>query len=233
MSNVNVPEVHQQERGREAVHYLFGHEERELVAARGNARVVEIVEQRLREALPEHAVQSMAALVDLPAVILVSLVEGGEHLVKEALPVLNSGSLLRADRRLNRLEQELLGQNDVRRDRVAVVAQLAPSDQAETLVGGDHPCFFRRQFALLAQILEERGRRGRLAAEGVHVLPASGDQSGAGVEVPGQALVESLGIKNALGSEVRDEVRDVQPTFGGESILVASPTSESHDDSPA
>ena len=99
----------------------------------------------------------MAALVDLPAVILVSLVEGGEHLVKEALPVLNSRSLLRADRRLNRLEQELLGQNDVRRDRVAVVAPLAPSDQAETFVGGDHPGFFRRQVALLAQILEEGG----------------------------------------------------------------------------
>src|SRR5207247_4469330 len=105
--------------------------------------------------------------------------------------------------------------------------------QAEAFVGGDHPGCFRGQLALLTQILEERGCRGRLAAERVHVLPASGDQGSAGVEVPGQTLVESLGIKNALGSEVRDEVRDVQPTFGGESVLVASATSESHDDRPA
>ena len=55
----------------------------------------------------------MLGCVDLPPVALVSLVEGGEHLLVESLAVFHPRSFFRADGLMNGFEQELLGEDDV------------------------------------------------------------------------------------------------------------------------
>src|SRR5579863_1119078 len=228
--DVDVPEIDQQQRRRKAVHHFFGHEESQLVAARRHGGIVEIVEERLREARLQLFVELVARVVHLPAVAFVSLVKRREHLIEKRLAILNAGPFVRCDRRLDRFEQKLLGQDDVRRNRVAVAAHAARADQAEALVGGNHPGLLGGEPALLAEVFEDGGGDGRLAAESVDVLPRAGDQRGTRVEVTRESLVERNGVEQALRSQVARQVRDVHPAFGREGVLIAAAPAKSYDD---
>ena len=233
MRDVDVPEVHDQQRRRQAVHDLFGHEERQLVTARGDRRVVEVVEERLREALLQIGAQRAARLEDLPPEPFVALVERQHHALGERLPIFDAGPRLRADRGLDRLDQELLGEHDVRRVRVAERPQLAAAHQAEALVGRDHPGLFGRKGVLLPEQLEDRRGDWCLAAVRVNLLAAARDERSGRVEVPGDAVVAGHRIDEALRNDLRGEVRDVDPALRGERVLVAHAAAEGHDDHPA
>ena len=200
--DVNVPEIHEHQGRREARHHFLGHEKRQLVAARRNARVVEVIEQSLLQARLQLPVQLVLGLVDSPAIALIAFVEGGEHLFIERFAVFHPRPFLRAHRLVNRLEQELLGKNHVCGEGRAEAAVAARTDQAEALVGGGHPGFFGGKFSFLAQALKKRRRGGRLAAERVHVLPSAGDQRGTRIEMSGDPLIERRGIKEALWDQV-------------------------------
>jgi hypothetical protein len=70
--------------GDEPVHDLLGHEERQLVAARRHRRIVEVVEQRLRQARLQPCAERAARLEHLPAEAFVPFVEGQHHLFGSA-----------------------------------------------------------------------------------------------------------------------------------------------------
>src|SRR6267143_1279244 len=89
---------------------------------------------------------------------------------ERARAVLDPGPGLRADRRLDRLHEELLRQDHVGRPGIAVVPELAPAQQPEALVAGDHPGLLGGQPSLLAEALEHGRSGGGLSAVGVHVL---------------------------------------------------------------
>src|SRR6185295_14284684 len=104
------------------------------------------------------------------------------HPFGQGLAILDPWTLVGAHRRLDALHEKLLRQDHVRRAGVAVRAELAPPEQAEALVGGDHPRLFRTEPALLPETFEDGRGDGRFAAIGVDVLLAAGDEGAGGVE---------------------------------------------------
>ena len=104
MGDVDVPEVHHQQRRRQAIHDLLGHEERQLVAARRHRRIVEVIEQRPRQRRLQLRGDRAAGIENAPAEALVSLVKCCHHALGQRLPIVDAGAGIGADRRLDRVD---------------------------------------------------------------------------------------------------------------------------------
>ena len=86
--DVDIPEIDEHQRGREPRHDFFGHEERQLVAARRHGWIVEVVEQRFRKARLQLGRQRAARLMHLPPEPFVPFVERRHHALGERLAIL-------------------------------------------------------------------------------------------------------------------------------------------------
>ena len=231
--DVDVPEVHDQQRWRETVHDLLGHEERQLVSACWSRRIVEVLEQRFRERRFQLVCHRAARLEDLPSEPFVSAVERQHHALGERLPIVDARPGVRAHCGLDRVDQQLLREHDVGGVGVAEGPERAAAHAAEALVGGNHPRLFGRQRALLPKQLENRGRHRRLAAIRIDVLPAAGYQGPGRIEMAGDALVASDRIQESLRHDLGRQVGNVHPSFARQRIFVAHAAAEGHDDDAA
>ena len=114
--------------------------------------------------------------------------------------ILDARPGVRAHRRLDCLDQQLLGQDDVGGVGIAKRSELAAAHQPEALVRGDDPGFFGWKRVFLAKLLEDGRRDRRLAAVGVDVLPAAGDQRPCRVEVSGKPFIARTGYTSPCGT---------------------------------
>src|SRR5207247_4073039 len=151
--------------------------EGQLISRRRRLRAMDVFDQAARQRLSHAAPQLAAGLEDRPADSLVSFVQDLFELPHHVLAAGDAFVRLFLYYLLHRLEQELLGQYDVRSIARAQVAIRAGAHGGKALVGGDGPGVGRPSARLLPKLLKQRRSGRRLESEIVDALPVPRDDT--------------------------------------------------------